>query len=512
MNITTMNGKETMDTFSLQERIKAIPYWYHKIELPGGIVTPGWAPIHAERYCVPADLSGMRVLDIGAWDGYWTFEALKRGAREAVAIDDFSDTCGTPIPRRGWETFDLCREALGFDVPGDDGWTNEAQTQRVERSTLSVYDISEKTLGRFDLVFFFGTIYHCQHPFLALQKIAEVCDGALYVETASLDEASPYRGGVGHGYVNNDRVMEFYPRAEYCENPTNWWAPTLECLGAMMETVGFHDVEAWPMVEGPEQIEECRGFASGTKNSEICPARHPVDIPTATPMPQAKVAAVMSVPRLGFMDNFTCITESLHALRIPLISIQGAFWGQCLERGLQQLIDSGIDIIVTIDYDTVFSVNELQQVLRLALQHPEAAAIVPVQKGRGKFPLLMSMKTRSGTVRNGIPVTELEAETVPIASGHFGLTALRVEHLLDIPHPWYWDQPNGDGMWGPGRVDADIYFWKKLEEYHKLALLACRVSVGHIEAMINWPNRSMESIYQHTTDYGHHGKPQDAWQ
>ena len=66
---------------SLQQRVAAFPYWYHKIELPGGVVTPGWAPLDAESYRVPADLTGKRVLDVGAWDGYWTFEAMKHAAR-----------------------------------------------------------------------------------------------------------------------------------------------------------------------------------------------------------------------------------------------------------------------------------------------------------------------------------------------------------------------------------------------------------------------------------------------
>ena len=65
---------------ALEDAVGAFPFWYHKIELPGGVVTPGWAPLNADSYGIPADMSGLRVLDVGAWDGYWTFEALKRGA------------------------------------------------------------------------------------------------------------------------------------------------------------------------------------------------------------------------------------------------------------------------------------------------------------------------------------------------------------------------------------------------------------------------------------------------
>ncbi len=504
---------------TMAERVAEIPYWYHKIELPGGIVTPGWSPIDASRYCIPDDLTGKRVLDIGAWDGYWTFEALKRGAAEVVAIDDFSDDVGVPdvVKRTNkWETFDLCAEAFGFDredLGGCQGGlsTRNSEGQKCTRMAMSVYDITEKIFGRFDVVFFFGTIYHLKHPLLALEKISDICDGSLYVETASLDEYSAYRGGVGKGFNQNEALMEFYPTDQYAENASNWWAPTLQCLGAMMETVGFKDVDCWPLMEEPKELPLCRGFASGTKDPVANPANSPEEVSKQAAPPSLKVAAVQSVPRLGFMDNMMCASEALFPLRIPIISVQGAFWGQCLERGMQQIIDSGIDILITIDYDTLFKKEDVEAVVRTLYQHPEATAVVPIHRGRGSFPVLLSMKSRSGQVRKYIPLTEFAAETTQISTGHFGLTAIRVKDLLDIPHPWYWGQPNKDGMWGPGRIDDDIYFWNKLEEHKKVVLSANRVVVGHLELMANWPGEDMQPIYQSPSEFHDRGKPAKVW-
>lgn len=491
--------------------------WYHRIELPDGTVTPGWAPINADRYCIPDDLTGKRVLDIGAWDGYWTWEALKRGAKEVVAIDDFSDTCGIPdLQRKRWETFDLCREAFGFTARDDSDLVRyNEQGQSVRRIETSVYSLGTDILdiGRFDVVFFFGTIYHLKYPLLALEKIASVSDGSIYIETSSLDEYSPYRGGLGAGFDRNEMVMEFYPTKEYGNNESNWWAPTLQCLGAMLESVGFTSVECWPLTESPKDLSECRGFASATKNPETEPANHPEDVTVqqTSGLGTMKVAAVMSVPRLGFMDNMTCCQQALYSLRIPVINVQGAFWGQCLERGMQQIIDAGVDVILTIDYDTLFNKKDVEEVLRLMYLHPEASAIVPVQRGRGGFPVLVSMKTISGQMRVDVPLKELEGETAKIASGHFGLTALRVKDLLDIPHPWFWGQPNNDNQWGPGRIDDDIYFWKKLEQYKKTSLLACRVTVGHLELMAKWPDKEMQPIYQNPSEFHDKGKPENVW-
>lgn len=246
------------DQSALQEAIDAQPYWYHKIELPGGVVTPGWAPLNRDSYRVPEDLTGMRVLDIGAWDGFWTFEAMKRGAREVVAIDDFSDFLGSldQRDRSGWQTFDLCRDALGFDH------------DRCQRIEMSVYDISEERLGRFDVVFCFGVLYHLRYPLLALDRLAAVCDRELFMESAILDDFSPYRGGFGAGYPGGQMVMEFYPDDQYGGNNTNYWVPSIHCLGHMVRSAGFPHVEGWKLVDGtPKHLSHCRGFIHGSRQA-----------------------------------------------------------------------------------------------------------------------------------------------------------------------------------------------------------------------------------------------------
>lgn len=241
----------------IQQKVEAMPFWYHKIQLPYGITTPGWAPINPDKYGIPADLTGQRVLDIGAWDGYWSFEALKRGAREVIAIDDFSDYLGSlnHDDRRKWATFDLCRDALGY---------SSAVCKRIE---MSVYNLDERELGTFDTIFFFGTLYHLRHPLLALDRIAALCNKEIFIESAILDDFSPYQGGMGHGYPRNQMVMEFYPGKEYGNNDSNWWAPTLHCLMGMTYAAGFAEVQGWKLTDRPDQVALCRGFVHGVKTS-----------------------------------------------------------------------------------------------------------------------------------------------------------------------------------------------------------------------------------------------------
>ena len=503
-----------MDTEELRKRVEAIPYWYHRIELPDGIVTNGWSPLCADRYAIPDNLTGKRVLDIGAWDGYWTWEALKRGAIEVVAIDDFSDDTGDPkVKRNDWETFDLCREAFGFTKKVTDSvfcgewWANE-KGQLVSRDEQSIYEECWEA-GTFDIVFFFGTIYHLKEPLKALEKISSICTGEIYIETASLDEYSPYKGGLGKGYDKNDMVMEFYPGKQYANNEGNWWVPTLQCLGAMVQSTGFDNIEAWPLTETPQELSECRGFVYGSKkglvNEKIkeFEKEEPKDI---------SVAAVMSVPRLGFQDNSFCVFEGVASLNIPLKKTTGAFWGQCLERGIQDQIDThNPDAILTIDYDTVFTPEDVQTLIKLMRDNPQADVIVPMQMGRGDMQALMTVKSRTGQVRDNMAREEFAPDLVKIATGHFGLTLIRTESLLKIPHPWFKGEPNKEGQWGGGRIDDDIWFWKQFEIHNMNVYLANRITIGHMELVVKWPNGNIETLYQPVNEYQAKGKPEKVW-
>lgn len=242
-------------TPSLQEQIKAFPWWYHRIELTPGIVTPGHLPHVPAAYKVPEDLTGKRVLDVGAWDGYWTFEALKRGASQVVAIDNWSDMPHTdPSPRVEWDTFDFCKRILGYS------------DKQCQRRTMEVYDVAPARMGWFDVIFFFGALYHCRYPLLALDKLSAVCRGEIYIESAVADDYSPYRGYIGSGHGNvGDVLMEFFPGSEYGDMPTNWWSPTLVCLLRMVQSAGFGDVDIWKF-DAPTELATCRGFCRGRKN------------------------------------------------------------------------------------------------------------------------------------------------------------------------------------------------------------------------------------------------------
>ena len=145
-------------------------YWFQKIKLAPDLITPGWSDAEKDKlpyFGLPASMQGMRVLDIGCSEGFFSFEAERRGAREVIAID--------PVPG-SITRLNICRDYLGSRVTG---------------LSCSVYDLDPKTFGTFDMVFFFGVLYHLRHPLLALEKILPVCTGTLLMQTYSINEDDP---------------------------------------------------------------------------------------------------------------------------------------------------------------------------------------------------------------------------------------------------------------------------------------------------------------------------------
>jgi tRNA (mo5U34)-methyltransferase len=205
------------------ERRVATHRWYHSIDLGGGIVTRGIddTPVRLARLDLPASLEGLSVLDIGAWDGFFSFECERRGASRVVATDYYS------WHGSGWGAkagFELAREAL---------------RSRVEDVDVDVMDISPERLGTFDVVLFLGVLYHLRHPLLAIDKIAAVTRGTLILETV-VDLVGLTRP-----------AMAFYPDRELNADPTNWWGPNQTAVVGMLKSAGFDDVTVVSPTPGP---------------------------------------------------------------------------------------------------------------------------------------------------------------------------------------------------------------------------------------------------------------------
>lgn len=195
--------------------------WYHSLRLPSGELIQGFQTEEQlqrriAQFPIPEDLTGMRVLDIGAWDGWFTFEMERRGA-EVVAIDLVDDT-----------NFRKARELMG---------------SRAEYYIEDITFLTPEKYGYFDIVLFFGVLYHLKHPLLALERVCELSRNLVCVESFVSDED-----------LNAPAVMEFYESDELAGQFDNWCGPSLSCLMAFCRTAGFAEVTFQSVIDNRAHV------------------------------------------------------------------------------------------------------------------------------------------------------------------------------------------------------------------------------------------------------------------
>jgi tRNA (mo5U34)-methyltransferase len=220
--------------------------WYQCIDLENGIKTktrshwgeplnyplPKWNLI---KNYIPESLEGMRVLDIGCNAGFFCIEAKRRHADYVLGIDE------SP----GY----LKQAAFVADV----------LNLEIDYKRMNIYELSEMNT-KFDLVLALGIIYHCKHPLMAAENIANVCDGTAIIESQLIEKPIfilekpltlikdilkgrffkrklPIWTYVYEGYrdpsLNKDKKEEDY----------NWWFPNMDALIKLFMTVGFTKIE-----------------------------------------------------------------------------------------------------------------------------------------------------------------------------------------------------------------------------------------------------------------------------
>ncbi len=197
--------------------------WYHSIELPDGQVIQGLLSIDQLRsriaqFPIPADLRGMRVLDIGAWDGWYSFEMERRGA-EVMALDSAEHT-----------QFQVARDLIG---------------SKVEYRIGDICRVSPRDIGRFDIVLFFGVLYHVKHPMLALETVCDLTTNMAFVESFVTDDGSD---------LSAPPVMEFYETMELRGQFDNWVGPNASCLLAFCRTAGFVGVQLQSVISNRAHV------------------------------------------------------------------------------------------------------------------------------------------------------------------------------------------------------------------------------------------------------------------
>lgn len=232
-----------------------------------------------------------------------------------------------------------------------------------------------------------------------------------------------------------------------------------------------------------------------------------------------RVMCAMSVPRLGWQDHMFCWPRGLIPYGISPVRLEGAFWGQCLERVLAEMVELDTDPkapplwILTLDYDTVFQPDAVPRMLTYATASDYDVVAALQMKRRSDEPLF-TMASQDGQRLAEAPRDWFILNNIVKANtAHFGFTMMRAAALKRMPHPWFLGKPDEDGQWGPGRVDDDIHFWQVAQEHGVKCGVCTRVIVGHCEVWMKWPDGNMKGVMQHPGDFWDKGghPPEQAW-
>lgn len=150
-----------------------------------------------------ACVEGKVILDLGCGDGDLSFFLEMFNPRRVLAIDksDFN--------YNGLQGFRTLQAAL---------------KSRVELLEADAHTLDFAALGRFDVVFCFGFLYHSPHPMWILENLGR-STRTLLLTTKVFDDDRAY--------------AYFYDVAECNNDETNWWCFTPKALTLMLKRAGF---------------------------------------------------------------------------------------------------------------------------------------------------------------------------------------------------------------------------------------------------------------------------------
>ncbi len=217
--------------------------WYHTIDLGNGVVTKGISVQETSPTVIP-DVAGRTVLDIGAWDGKFSFAAEQAGASRVVALDHYA--WGVDFVARGayWAECiangslpDQSRDETDFwrpDLPGQRGFNfaKAALGSKVEPVVGDFQKIDLDQLGQFDVVLYLGVLYHMKEPLTCLERLRAVTKQVAVIET----EAVHIQG------FDHEVLMQFHAGSDLRVDFGNWYVPTIEALHNLCRAAGFSEV------------------------------------------------------------------------------------------------------------------------------------------------------------------------------------------------------------------------------------------------------------------------------
>ena len=250
----------------LEEMVRSVSFWWHSIDLGQGVTTNGFKSVeqltHELQSLQLPDLRGKSVLDIGAWDGFFCFEAERRGAKRVLALDHYAWSLDLPQHIKYWrecqeqgivpELYHKTPNWRPSELPGKRAYdtVHRALNSKVETLVADFMELDLNEVGTFDVVFYLGVLYHMENPLEALKRVAAVTEEVAIIETEAV---------IFPGYEHL-AVCEFFESNELNGDVSNWWAPNEKALIGMCRAAGFKRVEV--IVSSPVKASAKKSGAS----------------------------------------------------------------------------------------------------------------------------------------------------------------------------------------------------------------------------------------------------------
>lgn len=197
---------------------------------------------------------------------------------------------------------------------------------------------------------------------------------------------------------------------------------------------------------------------------------------------ELKVCGLQTAGRYVAKFPQDVIGRAFQEAGVPITNAGGVFYGQCMQMMMEDAVEAGIDVVITVDSDSLFRGSDIKTLIHNLMANDQIDALAALQSRRGmKFPLFTLGQSR---------FVETNGEPFQVTTAHFGLTAIRVSSLKKVHKPWFWSTPTLSGQWTHDegatdvKIDEDIYFWKRWQESGLSVYVDPCVSIGHYEEVV----------------------------